>query len=74
MIATEPRSQTLNGTGQAGPELERAIRDYVLICALLHGRARTAAAFDVSRHTLWRFLNRGHTGRAIPRVEERDGP
>jgi len=66
--AMEPRMQTLNGTGQAGPELEKAIRDYVRTYAVLHGKPKAADAFGVSRHTLWRFLNRGHTGRAIPRV------
>ena len=33
-----------------------------------HGHARTAEAFGVSRHTLWRFLERGQSGRALPRA------
>ncbi len=42
--------------------------------AVLHGRPKAADALGVSRHTLWRFLNRGHTGRAVPRaVLERVG-
>ena len=42
--------------------------------AVLHGRPKAAEALGVSRHTLWRFLHRGHTGRAIPRaVLERVG-
>ena len=74
MIATEPRRDTSNGGAQAGPDLERAIRSYVRTCAVLHGRPKAADAFGVSRHTLWRFLNQGHTGRAIPRaVLERVG-
>ncbi len=44
------------------------VRDYVRTYAVLHGRPRTADAFGVSRHTLWRFLNRGHQGRAITRA------
>ncbi len=32
----------------------------------LHGRRKTAEYLGVSRHTLWRFLERGHTGRAVP--------
>ncbi len=33
-----------------------------------------AETLGVSRHTLWRFLDRGHTGRAVPRaVLERVG-
>ena len=52
----------------AGPDLEMAVRDYVRTYAVLHGRPKAAEALGVSRHTLWRFLNRGHTGRAIPRA------
>ena len=33
---------------------------------LWHGRRSAAKTFGVSRHTLWRFLERGHVGRAIP--------
>ena len=68
MIVTEPRTQTLNGTTQAGPDLEEAVRAYVRTYAVLHGRPKAAEAFGVSRHTLWRFLSQGHTGRAIPRA------
>ena len=64
----------MNGTTQAGPDLERAVRAYVRTYAVLHGRPKAAEAFGVSRHTLWRFLNQGHKGRAIPRaVLERVG-
>ena len=58
----------MNGTAQAGPDLGRAIRAYVRTYAVWHGRDRAARDFGVSRHTLWRFLKRGHTGRAIPRA------
>ena len=66
MIVAEPRTRALNGTTQAGPHLKRAVRDYVRAYAWLHGRRKTAEVLGVSRHTLWRFLKRGHMGRAVP--------
>ena len=66
MIATKPRNQALNGTIQAGPRLERAVRHYVRAYASLHGRRKAAEHLGVSRHTLWRFLERGQLGRAVP--------
>ena len=36
--------------------------------ALWHGRPQAAQRFGVSRHTLWRFLERGHLGRSLPRA------
>ena len=68
MVVTEQRAAKVNGATQAGPDLERAIRAYVRTYAVWHGRDRTARDFGVSRHTLWRFLQRGHAGRAIPRA------
>ena len=32
----------------------------------LRGQRKTAETLGVSRHTLWRFLERGHAGRAVP--------
>ena len=66
LIVTEPRRRTLNSTTQAGPDLQRAIRDYVRAYAWRHGRRKAAEDLGVPRHTLWRFLERGHTGRAVP--------
>ena len=66
LIVTEPRRRTLNSTTQAGPDLQRAIRDYVRAYAWRHGRRKAAEDLRVPRHTLWRFLERGHTGRAVP--------
>ncbi len=66
MIVTEPRTRSLNGTTQVGPDLMRAIRDYVRAYERRHGRRKTAEDLGVSRHTLWRFLERGHVGRAVP--------
>ena len=56
----------MNGAAQAGPDPERAIRDYVRAYAWRHGRRKTAEVLGVSRHTLWRFLERGHMGQAVP--------
>ncbi len=56
----------MNGTTQTGPRLERAVRGYVRAYASLHGRRKAAEYLGVSRHTLWRFLERGHMGRALP--------
>ena len=66
LIVTEPRTRTLNGKGQAGSDLQRAVRDYVRAYERRHGRRKTAEVLGVSRHTLWRFLERGHVGRAVP--------
>ena len=65
MIVTEPRTQVLNGATQAGPDLRRAVRGYVRAYASPHGRRRATEDLGVSRHTLWRFLERGHTGRSV---------
>ena len=49
-------------------ELYYAIGDFLLAHIERHGHARTAEAFGVSRHTLWRFIERGQPGRALPRA------
>ena len=56
----------MNGATQAGQHLERAVRDYVRAHARLHGQGKTAENLGVSRHTLWRFLERHQAGRAVP--------
>ena len=66
MIVTKPRRRTLNGAAQPETDLERAIRDYVRAYVWRHGRRKTAEVLGVSRHTLWRFLERGHMGQAVP--------
>ena len=66
MIVTKPRRRTSKATAQAGPDPERAIRDYVRAYVWRHGRRKTAEVLGVSRHTLWRFLERGHMGQAVP--------
>ena len=44
------------------------IRAYVRAYVRRHGRQRAAEALGVSRHTLWRLLERGHVGRSMPRA------
>ncbi len=48
--------------------LDDAIRNYVRAYALWHGRPQAARRFGVSRHTLWRLLERGRLGRSLPRA------
>ena len=48
--------------------LECAIRHYVQTFALWRGSHRAMERFGVSRQTLWRFLERGHLGRALPKA------
>ena len=55
-------------TGAENPDLNDAIRRYVRAYSLWHGRPQAARRFGVSRHTLWRFLERGHLGRSLPRA------
>ena len=66
LIVAEPRTQTIDGTTQAGADLRRAVRGYVRAYTSLHGRGKAAEELGVSRHTLWRFLDRGHVGHAVP--------
>ena len=51
-----------------GDDLDYAIRDYVRAYVLWHGRAKAAETFGVSRHTLWRCLERGRLGKSLPRA------
>ena len=46
--------------------LDDAIREYVRVHQRRHGQGKTAESLGVSRHTLWRYLERGHAGRAVP--------
>ncbi len=48
------------------PDLDGAIRRYVRAHQRRHGQKHTAETLGVSRHTLWRYLERGHPGRAVP--------
>ena len=46
--------------------LPDAIREYVRVHQRLHGQKATAESLGVSRHTLWRYQERGYGGRAVP--------
>ena len=59
---TPGKGASLNG------DLEVAVREYLRTYVLWRGIQQATATFGVSRHTLWRFLRRGHTGRALPRA------
>ena len=48
------------------PNLNGAIRDYLRAHQRWHGQRHTAETLGVSRHTIWRYLERGHAGRAVP--------
>lgn len=52
----------------SGTGTDRGHRGYLNAHVARHGHARTAKAFGVSRHTLWRFLERGQPGRTLPRA------
>lgn len=68
MNSTEPGTRTPCKSASLAPDLEDAIHSYVRTYVLWRGIGQAAATFGVSRHTLWRFLRRGHTGRALPRA------
>ena len=46
--------------------LDDAIREYVRVHQRRHGQKATAESLGVSRHTLWRYVEQGHKGRALP--------
>ena len=66
MITTERGTPVLGKGASADGGLSDAIRRYVRTYVQRHGRQQAAETFGVSRHTLWRFLERGHVGRAVP--------
>ena len=68
MIIVEPGTRTTGNSASLAPDLEDAIREYLRIYVLWRGIRQATATFGVSRHTLWRFLRRGHAGRALPRA------
>ncbi len=68
MTIAEPETRTPSKRAPLDPDLEDAIREYLRIYVLWRGIQRATETFGVSRHTLWRFLRRGHAGRALPRA------
>ena len=61
-------TRTLQKTEPTNAQAIDLVRDYVDAYAWRHGQRRTAEGFGVSRHTVWRFLYRGHAGRRLPRA------
>ena len=68
MTISEPGTRTTGKGASLDPDLEDAIREYLRTYVLWRGIRQATETFGVSRHTLWRFLERGHTGRALPRA------
>ena len=68
MTTKAPPAPTPDELALTDGDLDGAIRDYVHTYARWHGRRKAMEKFGVSRHTLWRFLDRGHLGRALPRA------
>ena len=68
MTISEPGTPTLGKSALLDGDLDDAIREYLRAYVLWRGIRQATATFGVSRHTLWRFLRRGHTGRALPRA------
>ena len=68
MTTTEAETPTPVEDELADDDLDRAIRDYVHTYVRWRGRRKAMERFGVSRHTLWRFLDRGHVGHALPRA------
>ena len=68
MTTTAAATPVLVEDEPAEDELDYAIREYVRTYVRWRGRQKTMERFGVSRHTLWRFLEGGHMGRALPRA------
>ena len=68
MLTTMPASPvpTKRAASENREALHAAIRDYVDAHRRRHGQKRTAENLGVSRHTLWRYLEHGHSGHAVP--------
>ena len=68
MTIAEPETRTPGKSASLDPDLDEAIREYLRTYVVWRGIRQVTATFGVSRHTLWRFLRRGHAGRALPRA------
>ena len=67
MKTTGPETPARNDTAAIDEAaLNEAIRDYVDAHRRRHGQGKTAESLGVSRHTLWRYLEKGHAGRVVP--------
>ena len=68
MTIAERDTRTPGKGASLDPDLEDTIREYLRTYVMWRGIQQATATFGVSRHTLWRYLRRGHTGRALPRA------
>ena len=68
MTISEPGTLMPGKSASLDPDLDDAIREYLRTYVLWRGIRQATETFGVSRYTLWRFLRRGHTGRALPRA------
>ena len=68
MSISEPGTRTPGKSASLDGDLEDAIREYLRTYVMWRGIQQATATFGVSRHTLWRYLRRGRTGRALPRA------
>ena len=68
LTIAEARTRAPGKSALPDRDIEDAVREYVRTYVLWRGRRRAAEDFGVSRHTLWRFLRRGHMGRTLPRA------
>ena len=68
MATKAPPTPTPDEAALADGDLNDAVSHYLHTYARWHGRRKAMEKFGVSRHTLWRFLDRGHLGRALPRA------
>ena len=68
MTTTAAATPSLVEDEPAEDELDYAIREYVRTYVRWCGRHKAMETFGVPRHTLWRFLDRDHLGRVLPRA------
>ncbi len=64
MKTTKRGTPTPRKTALTESDLTEAVRSYVRTYVVRHGRRQATETFGVSRQTLWRFMDRGHMGRA----------
>ena len=68
MTILEPPRLTPGKSASPAPDLDDAIREYLRTYVLWRDIKQATETFGVSRHTLWRYLRRSHTSRALPRA------
>ena len=65
-----PQPRASRNAASENSELDEAIRNYMRTYALRRGRPQVARYFGVSRHSPWRFAERGHgyLGYSLPKA------